>query len=120
MLKETILRSVNLQEPLHEFGLKSRGIQVRHQPSFAIPVVEDIFTYAKLIGQGMLFYFNLNNVKVMLLIGCLTCNLLLQIFRPKPPQFFFSCTSKIFLSCNLLFGQIKAKLTYAVLVMPIC
>ena len=72
VLRESILRSVNLQEPLHEPWFKSRGMQVRYQPSFVIPVMEDTLIYAKVIGQSMLFYLNLNNVKVMLIISCLT------------------------------------------------
>lgn len=41
VLRESILRSVNLQEPLHELRFKSRGMQVRYQPFFVIPVMED-------------------------------------------------------------------------------
>lgn len=41
VLRESILRSVNLQELLHELRFKSRGMQVRYQPFFVIPVMED-------------------------------------------------------------------------------
>lgn len=51
---------------------------------------------------NMVFYLNLNNVKVMLIISCLTLKLLVQYFVQKHPKLFFSCTSNIFLSCNLL------------------
>lgn len=112
VLRESILRFVNLQEHLHELELKSGGMQVRYQPSFIIPVVEDTLIYTKVTGQGMLLYFNLNNVKVILITGCLTLNLLLKIFCPKKnPNSSFSFTSKILLCCNLPLGQTKAMLT---------
>lgn len=46
---------------------------------------------------NMVFYLNLNNVKVMLIIGCLTLKLLIQYFVQKHPLSYFFLHLQYFL-----------------------
>lgn len=77
-----------------------------YQPSFTVPVMEDTLICAMV----MLFYFNLNNVKVMFSISCLTCNLLLQMFCPETPQVFFFLHLQDFLTHIFSLAHTEAKL----------